>query len=204
MIGAAAGKAGTPYATEREIEDIDALIKANGGSSHLFGLSSGAILALQATAAGLNVNKVALYEPPYTTETMGTQFPVAAKEVAQLVAENKRGKAVDYFSKMVGAPKIARFIMRLMPIWPKLESVAHTLPYDLTIIGDGQVPRQLASSIKTPMLVIVGAKSPVTLQQPSEQLAKALPNAQFKVLEGQAHNVSMKALSPMLIAFLKK
>lgn len=94
-----------PYSVEREIEDIDALIKANGGSAHLFGLSSGAILALRATAAGLSVNKLALYEPPFTAKTMGTQFSAAEKEVSQLVAEGKRGKAVDYFSKMVARLK---------------------------------------------------------------------------------------------------
>ena len=41
-----------PYAVEREIEDLDALIAEAGGSAHLFGASSGGALALEAAAAG--------------------------------------------------------------------------------------------------------------------------------------------------------
>jgi pimeloyl-ACP methyl ester carboxylesterase len=37
-----------PYAIEREIEDIEALINETGGAAFLFGSSSGAVLALHA------------------------------------------------------------------------------------------------------------------------------------------------------------
>lgn len=47
-----------PYAVEREIEDIDALIAEAGGSAHLHGVSSGGALALEAAAAGVAVDKV--------------------------------------------------------------------------------------------------------------------------------------------------
>src|SRR5579863_4353544 len=54
-----------PYAKERELEDIAALIKEAGGSACLYGASSGGALAIEAAASGLNIGKVAAYEPPY-------------------------------------------------------------------------------------------------------------------------------------------
>src|SRR2546430_2935002 len=53
-----------PYTVDREIEDVQALIDAAGGSAYVWGLSSGAILALKAAASGLAINKLALHEPP--------------------------------------------------------------------------------------------------------------------------------------------
>src|SRR5215471_18883816 len=38
-----------PFALEREIEDIEALINEAGGKAYVYGISSGAALALEAT-----------------------------------------------------------------------------------------------------------------------------------------------------------
>ena len=57
-----------PYAVDREIEDIDALISEAGGSAFVYGHSSGAKLALDATARGLAITKLALYEPPFIVD----------------------------------------------------------------------------------------------------------------------------------------
>ena len=54
-----------PYALDRETEDIDALIAEAGGSAHLYGVSSGGALALEAAAAGLAIDKIAVYDVPY-------------------------------------------------------------------------------------------------------------------------------------------
>ena len=51
-----------PYAVQREIEDLAALVMAAGGVAALFGNSSGAALALDATAAGVAVAKLAVYD----------------------------------------------------------------------------------------------------------------------------------------------
>src|SRR6266487_6888404 len=55
-----------PYAIEREIEDLDALIAQAGGKACVFGYSSGAILALRAAAHGLAMCQLAFYDPPPT------------------------------------------------------------------------------------------------------------------------------------------
>ncbi|HET9495494.1 MAG TPA: alpha/beta hydrolase, partial [Chloroflexia bacterium] len=120
-----------PYAVEREIEDIEALIDEAGGSASLYGLSSGAVLALEAAnALPGKVKKVALYEPPVITNA-DTFPPLPADYVerqANLVAEGRRGDAVALFMKTVGVP--AEYIepMRQDPSWAGMEGVAHTLP----------------------------------------------------------------------------
>src|SRR6266705_6579075 len=57
-----------PYSVDREIEDIDTLVAGAGGSSAVFGYSSGATLALHAAAHGLAITKLALYEPPFLVD----------------------------------------------------------------------------------------------------------------------------------------
>src|SRR5438067_10940201 len=58
-----------PYAVEREVEDIDALISEAGGAAFVFGHSSGAALALEAAIQlGDKVNKLAMYEAPYNDD----------------------------------------------------------------------------------------------------------------------------------------
>src|SRR3954451_7902774 len=47
-----------PYAVDRELEDIDAVMSAAGGSAFLYGMSSGSVLALRAAATGRPVARV--------------------------------------------------------------------------------------------------------------------------------------------------
>jgi pimeloyl-ACP methyl ester carboxylesterase len=197
-----------PYAVEREIEDLEALIEAAGGAAFVWGMSSGAVLALRAADAGLPIRKLALYQPPFLVDTNGHLPPADfAKRLGELVAADRRGKAVAYFmQKGMGAP--ARFVtlMRLArPLWSKLKAVAHTLPYDYAVMGETVRGRPLAAepwaSIATPTLVLDGGKSPISLHKAADALAALLPNARRRTLDGQSHNVSMKILAPALDEF---
>ena len=60
-----------PYAVEREIQDIGALVAEAGGSAHLFGVSSGGALALEAAAAGIAIDRLAVYDVPYNMADIG-------------------------------------------------------------------------------------------------------------------------------------
>ncbi len=57
-----------PYAIEREIEDLRALVAEVGGTASVYGHSSGAGLVLHAAADGLPAPKVVLHEPPYAPD----------------------------------------------------------------------------------------------------------------------------------------
>src|SRR5918998_1259904 len=94
-----------PYAVEREVEDIDAVVAVAGGSASVYGTSSGAALALEAAASGLAITKLALWEPPYIVE--GSPRPPAdtARIYTELVAAGRRGDAgEDFIGNLVGLP----------------------------------------------------------------------------------------------------
>lgn len=192
-----------PYAVEREIEDIEALINAAGGSAFLFGISSGAGLALAAATSGLNIPKLALYEPPFMVDDEGHHPPTdSLEQLKTMIAENRRADAVKFFMKdMIGLPAIGIFIMKLLPIWKKLKNVAHTLPYDVAVMGDYSLPVKKATSVKIPTLISGGDKSQVTLQHAVKRLAEVMPNNQLQILKGQTHNVSAKVIAPVLADF---
>jgi len=122
-----------PYAVEREIEDIHALIDVADGSAYVWGLSSGAILALEAAASGLAINKLALQEPPLFVNATDRQPPQDfAAHLTDLITSDRRDEAVKYFmTEGMGAPGFVIPLMHLMPgAWAQLKAVAHTLPYD--------------------------------------------------------------------------
>lgn len=195
-----------PYAVEREIEDIEALIQEAGGSAYVFGASSGAALALEAAARLKTIRKVALYEAPFFFDDLHPPRPKDyLARMSALIAADRRGDALKLFMKTVGTPGIAVAVMQLTPMWPKLKAVAHTLPYDLTILADARAGSPLSAqrwaSVTIPALTAVGGKSPIWWQDAMKALAAALHNAQHQTLPGQTHMVKASALAPVLTEF---
>lgn len=193
-----------PYAPEREVDDIAALIQAAGGSAAALGLSSGGALALSAAAAGLPLTRVVAYEPPFVEADSSTRGQQHQANLEALVAKDDRGGAVRYFmGPMVGVPAAVVFMMQLMPwVWPKLKAVAHTLPHDAAILGDFRVPKARLSQIKIPTLIMHGGKTDERLKQAAISAAAAVRGARHEVLPGQTHNVSGAALLPAVREFL--
>jgi pimeloyl-ACP methyl ester carboxylesterase len=195
-----------PYSPEREVEDIEALIRAAGGAALVAGVSSGAALALSAAAKGLSIKKLALYEAPFMVDKTGHLPPADSHaQLKAMIAADRRGDAVKFFmSDMVNVPAFVVFIMGIMPIFKKLKAVAHTLPYDAAVMGDFSLPTQKAASVKTPTLVGGGEKSPASMQMSVRQLADAIPGSELIMFKGQTHNISVKVLAPALIEFFNK
>jgi len=196
-----------PYAVEREIEDLEALIVGAGGSAHVFGMSSGAALALAAAAHGLPIVSLALYEPPFIVDdTRPLPPPGLAARYTELASEDRRGEAVALFlTKAVGLPDDMVAQLRNAPVWPALESVAHTLAYDAAVMGDTTIgsvePLKRWASLQTPTLVIDGGDSPAWARNAVSAIAETLPHAERRTIEGQTHQVSADALAPILDAF---
>ena len=192
-----------PYAIEREIEDLEALINEAGGSAFVFGMSSGAVLALDAAAQGLAIKKLALYEPPFSSgdESAHQASEGYTRQLTALLSEGRRGDAVALARATWGTPAEAIARMRQTPIWPLFESVAPTLAYDNAIMGNGSVPTERLASITVPTLVIDGGASPAFMHNAAQSAAHALPHAQYRTLEGQTHDVAPEALAPVLIEF---
>ncbi len=196
-----------PYAVEREIEDIEALIDEVGGSAFLYGISSGAALALEAAnALPTKVRELALYEPPFIVDDSRPPLPKDyVPRLSQLVAEGRRGEAVALFMRVVGVPEEVISQMRAMPMWPGMEQLAHTLAYDGTIMGDTMsgkpLPPNRWTAVTMPALVMVGGASEAFLHSGARALAGILPNAELRTVEGQTHEVAAEALAPVLVAF---
>jgi pimeloyl-ACP methyl ester carboxylesterase len=193
-----------PYAVEREVEDIGALVQEAGGSAFLYGTSSGAVLALEAAASGLPITKLALWEPPFILDE--SRRP-PADQVAQydaMIAEGRRGDAVEYFmAKVVGMP--AEFVAgaRTQPWWSAQEALAHTLAYDATIMGDYSLPTERAASVKVPTIVIAGGADFPWMRETAQALGEVLPDGQTRILEGQGHDVDPALLAPALKEFFR-
>ena len=193
-----------PYATLHEIEDLEALITEAGGSASVFGYSSGAILALMAVARGLPITKLACYEPPFLVDAQTTrQFKELVEQLAELFASGQRGEAVELFqTQALGMPTSVVAQLRQALIWPALEAIAHTLVYESTILGDMDVWAERMASITVPTLVISGGEVQARMREAAQAVAAALPNAQFRSLEGQTHDIVPAVLAPVLEEFL--
>ena len=187
-----------PYAIEREIEDLEALIAQAGGSACVFGYSSGATLALRAAAHGLDISQLALYEPPPT----GSKAGQLASQLTELIAAGRRGDAVELFqTEAVGIPPSIVAQMRNAPFRPALEKMAHTLVYESAILRS--LPTGLIASIRVPTLVIDGEESPELMQQAAQSLADALPDGRYRTLKGQGHNLVPAVAGPVLEEFFQ-
>lgn len=192
-----------PYAVAREVEDIEALIAQAGGSAFVYGISSGAALAFEAACLlPTAIAKLALYEPPYTLDPDRVQgFKEYRARLDELLAEGRRGDAIELFMRLVGAGDEGVAQMRQAPVWPLFEAVAPTLAYDAAALGDSSVPTERATSVAIPTLVMAGGATFPFIQQAAQSLAAALPHAQYRELEGQTHEVAAEALAPVLTEF---
>ncbi len=192
-----------PYAVEREIEDLAALIKEAGGSAFVFGHSSGATLALEAAARGLAITRLVLYEPPFIVDDSRPHPPAdLAAQLAELIASGRRGDAVAlFFTKGVDLPAGAVAQMRSAPVWPAFEAIAHTLVYNILITGDFSLPAGRMSRVTMPTLVLDGGDSPAWARNAVQAVVDALPNARRRTLEGQTHSAAPEILASALEEF---
>lgn len=195
-----------PYSLKREIEDLEALIDAAGGSAFVFGTSSAACLALEAAVQlGNKIKKLAMYEPPYNSDEVVSQaWKEYRKELATLLAVDRRGDAAALFMKSVGTPDDQIQGMRQAPIWAMFEAVAPTLAYDAAALGEARsIPLKKAAQVTVPTLVMNGTVIPFMLDT-AQALANAIPQAQHRTLEGQPHDVNLEVLAPVLAEFFNR
>jgi pimeloyl-ACP methyl ester carboxylesterase len=202
-----------PYAVGREIEDLAAIIGAAGGRAHVWGLSSGAVLALEAAAAGVPIARLAVQEPPLVVDPADRRPPADVHEhVAELIAAGRRGEAVRYFMvDGMGAPSFVPGLLRVIPgVWKRLTAVAHTLPYDAALLDGYQAGRPLPAGrwaeVTVPTLVMCGAdkESAPFFQHAAAAVADALPHAELVVRQGLGHSkkLDVKAIAATLAEFL--
>ncbi len=196
-----------PYAVDREIEDLAAVLGAAGGSAAVYGMSSGAVLALRAAAAGLPVTRLALFEPPFHSghDDRLTRARAYNTELTGLLADGRRGDALALFMEGVGMPREMVAQARNSPMWAALEALAPTLAYDSAVMDDargGAMPEALIARVSAPALVVDGGDSPAWMRDTARRVAALLPAGTHRTLDGQTHDVAPEVLAPVLADFL--
>jgi pimeloyl-ACP methyl ester carboxylesterase len=198
-----------PYAVEREIEDLQAVIEAAGGTASLFGHSSGGSLALETTARSVSVSRLAMYEPPYIVDDSRPPLPSDYVEhLEELTAAGKRKEVVLYFmTAAVGMPPEMVEAMLHSPMIEGMARLAHTVSHDGRIMLRGSMygeplPAEWRDAVTVPTLVMDGGNSPAWHHNSSRALVQLLPDVSYRTLEGQDHGAAPEALAPALEEFL--
>jgi pimeloyl-ACP methyl ester carboxylesterase len=184
---------------EREIEDVAALVAHAGGRAVLLGESSGAVLALEAARAGLPVDGVVMFEPPFVVDDQ--RPPVPADYVPRLdalIAEGRREDALKLFT--VECRRHPRGVARRDGHHADLEpavQVAPTLRYDGRIMdglmaGDPAPLRRFAE-VTLPVLVLVGEQTFPFLPPAAAALADVLPNGELRQVPTADHTLTPEA-----------
>jgi pimeloyl-ACP methyl ester carboxylesterase len=193
-----------PYAVAREVEDLDALVRAAGGDPFVFAASSGAALALEAAASGVPMRKLAAYEPPFMVgDPKDRPDADFEQKLIGFIGRGERDAAVKYFMRTVGVPGVMVALMRLFPFWKDMRAVAHTLPYDAAIMNGFGLPEKRLAQIRVPVIVLAGGKTTPTLLKAAQAAAKAVPGAEHRVIPRQNHGVKPAALRPVLVEALR-
>ena len=187
-----------PYAVEREIEDLDAVIAQAGRSAYVYGSSSGAVLAFRAAAAGSHISRLAMFEPPFVGSS-----PEVVKRYADLIEAGDHEGALEHLHKAIGVPD--EIVRRLpdTPTWPAMAAMAHTMLYDfaITSVDGGAVPTELLAELSTPTLVLASDGSSDHLREAASATAEALPSGSYRCLPGQWHGVTEERLAAELADF---
>jgi pimeloyl-ACP methyl ester carboxylesterase len=191
-----------PYAVEREIEDLDALISEAGDAPFVYGHSSGAVLALEAAARRQPIGRLAVYEPPFIVDNTRGRPDKLHERVSALIASGRRAEAVKlFFTEGPQMPADAIAALEAGPGWPAMEAMAHTLPHDLAILGDQIMPRERLANIEVPTLALSGGAGPEWSRNTVDAVAAAIPGAHRASLEGQTHGVAHDVIAPVLAQF---
>ena len=181
-----------------------------GGSAFVFDHSSGAVLALRAAAAGLDIPKLALHEPPFIVDDSRPPVPDDLGEhLDELIAAGKLDDAVATFMiDSVGLSTDAIAAMRQNPSWARMVAVGQTVAYDTRIMADttrgDPAPLRKWAWVKTPTLIIDGTATFPFMHPSADALAAVLPNAERATLEGQDHGPAPEVLAPVLVEFFSR
>ena len=205
----------TPYAVEREVEDLAALVTEAGGAAHVYGVSSGGALALESAAAGVPISRLVVYEVPYDLSADAPQrHQEYAETLRALLAEGRRGDAFAHAMRLWGSSEEMIEGARQSSMWSGLEALAHTLAYDAAVLGDGRPPTERLATVTQPTLVLTGEEiaedsamaglPPDFFGRSADAIAGSVPHAERRTVGGQQHVVEATTFAPEIARFLDR
>lgn len=195
-----------PYAVEREVEDLAAVIGAtsrNDAPAGVHTISSGGAVAYRAIAAGAPIASLTAFETPYRVEGAPTPPAEYVEHLQELYDDDRRSDMLAYFMTAgVGQPQEAVDQMRQMPFWDDLAQLGPTVLYDGLQLGGGStpLPTDLLQSIHVPVLCIASTGSPDWLRDAAAAAADVVPDGTLTVLEGGFHQAPVPVVAPVVAA----
>jgi len=192
-----------PFAVEREVEDLGAVIDAVGAPAGVHTVSSGGAVAYRAIAAGVPIATLSAFETPYRVEGAPTPPADYTDHLQELYDADRREDMLAYFMTAgVGQPPEAVEQMKQMPFWEAMVPLGPTVLYDGLQLGGGgtPLPTDLLARIDVPVLCVASTGSPDWLRDAASAAADVLPDATYTVLEGEFHSAPVSVLAPVLAA----
>lgn len=191
-----------PIAAEREYEDLAAVAAATGTAApFVFGMSSGAAIALRAAAAGLPVAGIIAFEAPFVNDETPRPDGDTAEHIRALAAAGDRREAVVYWMiDVVQVPGMTREALADAPWVAALEPFVPTLPYDIAVT-DGGVPTAELGKIDAPVLIVGGGDSPAWFHRSVAEQAAAIPGARLQMLDGFGHGAPPEVIASIMLDF---
>ena len=195
----------SPWALEREVEDLTAVLAAATGEAGprqavVHTLSSGAVLALHAVAAGAPVRAVSMFEPPIDLTGDYAADTARIEGLANLVRAGRRRETVEAFQQGIGMP--ADMIAQQPPVvLEALDRIAPTLVYDMSLARAGSVPHEVLAAVSVPVQVLSSDTGSGPLGGWAAALAAALPASVHRTLPGTWHGVPDDVLADAIRSF---
>lgn len=193
-----------PWAIDREVEDLAAVVAGVDGPVTALGMCVGAGVVLQGLAGGVPIDAAVLYEPPYRATVDPHADDVAFADVLdEHVAAGRRAQAVRAFlAQVLGVPMGQITALRLKgALWRALVTDAHVLSRDVRLLNLLAVPERVAASVGVPVLVAAGAGGLEWMRQAARALVEAVPGSEYAELPGQGHVPEPAAIGGVLDRF---
>lgn len=185
--GASTREAQGPYALEREVEDVLAVIDAVGEPVRYLGHSYGALIGMEALRRSDRIDRALLYEPPF--DTPGHTIidgGLLDRIEAHIAAGDRDGGLEVFYREVLGADPTP---FKDLPMWPIRIAIAHT------IVREGRigltyrcVPERFAG-VTTPTRILLGTESPAPFRGAAAAAAGAIASSEIVTLPGQGHTM---------------
>jgi pimeloyl-ACP methyl ester carboxylesterase len=183
-------EATTPYAIEREAEDLIAIAESvpGGGVVRVVGHSYGALVTMEAAARSAAFGALVLYEPPFPTPGLDVVDTEAmAAFTAQLDAGDREGALETFFTKVIELPQAAVDAMKGSAIWQARLAAVHTAVREGEAVQSWTLDPSRLATIQGPVRLLLGTATTPALDAASRALAAAMPDWELVPLEGQGH-----------------
>jgi pimeloyl-ACP methyl ester carboxylesterase len=194
----------SPYAVEREFEDVAAVVDAaaarTGGSVALWGHSYGCNPAMGGAALSGNVHHLVLYEPSF-----GLTYPSGSIDaIEQAVAAGDPERAIHAALVDTGVMSDEDFeAFRASARWPTVVASAPTLPRECRVENDWRYQPGQFDGISAPTLMLTGSETDPELAECTRRAWAAIPKAEIQVLDGHGH-FAYKTDPAMVAAIIHK